>query len=268
MILKNYVIRGTNPATGNSNKKTIRAFTDEDARDSAFEVGLVDPIEILESSHDLPSERQIDYATDLGINFPPDIPRAALSDMITRAVEKDRGADISLIRYAESLEIECSEYISEKHLATTIVDCTPAEEIIAFFLYSLYCSLKEITIVSPENFQDYKLFETFSKEVSIDLKFIASFKKAISYSDDDRFRVLFNSTFQQQFFDSRAHAFETMKRFLNDKFNLKRPQKNPSKPSQAKSYGAKRKTNVSTGGCLSQVVLLIVIIAILICFAK
>ncbi len=87
-----YTIHGVNAKTARKNKRTYVVKNEKEAFEKAMQDGLVAPFEIvsiLEVELPAPTERQLEYAHDVGIKLPNGACRADISALLTRYEEYD-----------------------------------------------------------------------------------------------------------------------------------------------------------------------------------
>lgn len=84
------------------------------------------------------TERQRAYATALGCRYPPDISKAAISELITKAEDKDNDPNPGLMDFARSRGISFSPYIGKRALYNRVFDTLPDDGKASFFVFSVY----------------------------------------------------------------------------------------------------------------------------------
>jgi len=95
--MPSYEIKGKGKDTGRKRKRIFTAPNEEEAKQLAEADGtLVE--EIKEIPPDPPTERQLDYAKDLGISIPSNATKDDLSDLISLKVDRDKPAQNGKIR--------------------------------------------------------------------------------------------------------------------------------------------------------------------------
>ncbi|MCE7044129.1 hypothetical protein [Dyadobacter sp. CY312] len=99
--------------------------------------GFTDPFKVTELIDD-PSERQMSYATDLGLTIPA---RASMQDvaaMIDFKKDNDSNPDSGLLEFAYQERLYVSKYIGEKALYDFIFESVDLPIKIAFFIFSVH----------------------------------------------------------------------------------------------------------------------------------
>lgn len=139
-----FEVAGTSAKTGKPLKpKTLQAFTEAKARAMAQESGMV-VATVIQLPEQEPTEKQIEYARDLGISIPRGANRREVSDLISCEVELDEPAESELRALAEKFEVDYTEYVGRGKLCGYIWN-SPAiqgdKNTAAWFTYCLYRDL-------------------------------------------------------------------------------------------------------------------------------
>ncbi len=112
-----YKVSGTNSATNRAKSITCDCFSEEEAIAMAAEAGLGEPYTIAIVPFELPSDRQIEYAADLGIAIPDGACMKDVSAMIDRVLENDENPpDDWTTKNAIRNNVKFSRYIGRKAL--------------------------------------------------------------------------------------------------------------------------------------------------------
>lgn len=116
----------------------INAIDEEDAIELAKNSGLetIESIEVI--PFEPPTERQIEYATDLGITIPDDACKWDVSTLIDRVVERDGTPREELIEFATNRRLFFSKYIGKSALYNLIFRELPDLDRVAFFVFCVY----------------------------------------------------------------------------------------------------------------------------------
>ncbi len=105
--------------------------------------GYVAPFEIEELEPEPPTERQLSYAKDLGIQIPIGISRFQLSILIDRKVNNDSEPNPELVTYAEVMGIDFPDFVGKKALYDLIFANLGLRDKLAFFVFAVYRYLSE-----------------------------------------------------------------------------------------------------------------------------
>ena len=169
-----YKIQGVNSKTNRKKTVKILAKDEIDAEDKLIEMGIVEPYEWEEENFDEPTERQISYAMDLGINITSEMTKDDVSCLIDIKVEDDVSADNSLMDYAYEKNIYFSDYIGEKRLFNLIFDTLNPKDKAEFFCFCVYKYLTDYDDFNLEICPNYKDIQEFAEIYSLDNSFLKS----------------------------------------------------------------------------------------------
>ncbi len=139
-----YEIKGTGKETGRKRKKVIYADSEYAARVIIESEGtLIDTI--IQLPPDLPTENQLNYAKDLGIQIPLNATREDVSNLISMAVDGDKPTTERHRQFAKYFGIEVNDYIGKKAMFDLIQYrlTMPGreKELISWFTYRVYRGL-------------------------------------------------------------------------------------------------------------------------------
>jgi hypothetical protein len=175
MNYKRFSVRGTNPESGR--KKTITLDVPNNTTPYAMvlqQKTLNEPLEINEIPFRPPSDRQLEYAHDLGVKIPKD---ACLEDaiaLISFAVDSDSTPNPDLIEYATNKGFMFSKCIGKKSLYNLIFNNLPPVDKIAFFCFSIYRYLSDDRNGNLDTSPYRDTFYSFAQQYEEDKKFVSS----------------------------------------------------------------------------------------------
>lgn len=182
MNFSTYEIKGRHFQTNRMRTLKIDATNESAAIEQAHSLGL----KTIESSTILPfespTERQLDYATDLGIKIPEGACKLDVSALISRAVEKDGEPNLGLVEYATNKNLLFSKYIGKTALYNYIFLQLSDIDKIAFFIYSIYRYISDDRHANLDTHPSKDLFYTFASNYQTDAQF---FKSLNRYSGSD-----------------------------------------------------------------------------------
>lgn len=139
MQLLSFSITGRNQATGRRKTIKTKAISIEDAKEFAISQGLCEPFECIEHPVELPTESQINYATDLEIIIPHDATKEDLRQLIENKLIGDSYiANSDLIDFANHHRMIFSKYIGKKALYDLVFESLKDTDKIAFFIFCVY----------------------------------------------------------------------------------------------------------------------------------
>lgn len=123
-----YQVIGLNPKTKRKNKRVYKEFKEEYAIKRAEIEGLVAPFEVSLLKLGEPSERQLEYAKDLGITIPDGACYLDVSALISRVTDDDESpADENIASQAHIYCVQFSRYHGRKAILS-MAKTLPAED--------------------------------------------------------------------------------------------------------------------------------------------
>ncbi len=178
--MPNYSIEGKGKDTGRKRRRIYLAANESEARRLAEEDGtLVESIS--ELPPEPPTERQLEYAKDLGINIPSDATKASISDLISLKVEKDKPSTARHRAFAEQYGIDVTKYIGKKALFDRIHASLSTQgrenELLAWFAFRVYRELTNGADDAPIDDPGNPLFHAIADELVSDEKIIKSIRR-------------------------------------------------------------------------------------------
>lgn len=139
-----YEVIGKGKDTGRRRRRIYRSSSESGARKLAEEDGTIVE-KINELPPDPPTERQLDYARDLGIFVPPNATKNDVSDLISIKVDNDKPSTARHRSFARLYGLKPTEYIGKKQLFDQIkyvLDKPGREkELASWFVYRVYRGL-------------------------------------------------------------------------------------------------------------------------------
>ncbi len=142
--MPSYVVQGTNTRTGRKKKLIISAKFEAEARLKADEAGMIE-YSIGQQAEPPATERQIAYATSLGLLIPEMPTLEQLSDLISSKVDNDRRAEPRHRAFAQYFEIEITDFIGKKALfnriKATLGEPGRERELVAWFTFRISRSI-------------------------------------------------------------------------------------------------------------------------------
>lgn len=155
--------------------------------------GFVEPFEIENlpdgtinaENYDEPTEKQIDYATDLGIEIPQEISRKDLSRLISIYEDDDNPANPDLIEFALNRNIITTKYIGKNALYNHVWDTLQGIDKIAFFVFCVYRFCSDDRRGNLDTHPYKGVFYNIANELSSDDDFLRSMNKY--YGSDIKF---------------------------------------------------------------------------------
>lgn len=178
--MPNYSVEGKGRDTGRKRKRIYSAANELEVKRFAEEDGtLVESIS--ELPPEPPTERQLEYARDLGINVPSDATKATISDLISMKVEKDKPSTARHRAFAEQHGVDVTEYVGKKALFDRIHASLSApgreKELLAWFAFRVYRELTHGAEDAPIDDPANPVFISIADELLFDEKIIKSVRR-------------------------------------------------------------------------------------------
>lgn len=175
-----FEVLGKGKDTGRKRRKIYGASSAAEATRLAESDGtIVDEINELPPAP--PTERQIDYARDLGITIPPDATKNDVSDLISIKVDNDKPSTIRHRSFAKLYGLETTEYIGKKVLFDQIkyVLDKPGRErdLASWFTYRVYRGLVKGADNAPIKGPDDAIMQKIGGMLAQDQSVIRSIRR-------------------------------------------------------------------------------------------
>ncbi|BBO87021.1 hypothetical protein [Desulfosarcina ovata] len=175
-----YEIQGKGKDTGRKRKRTYSAASESEARQLAEEDGTLIE-EVTEIPPDPPTQRQIDYAKDLGISIPANATKDDVSDLISLKVDRDKPSTERHKKFARAYGIEFTDYIGKKALFNRIQAAlvSPGREkkLLSWFTFRVYRELISGADNAPIDAPDDPIIEEIAEELVTDEKILKSVRR-------------------------------------------------------------------------------------------
>lgn len=178
--MPSYEIKGKGNETGRKRRRIYSAANELEARQLAENDGtLVE--EVTEIPPEPPTERQINYAKDLGISIPVNVTKDDLSDLISLKVDRDKLATERHKKFGKLYHIEFTDYIGKKALFNRIQSALIApgreKELLSWFTFRVYRELSGGADNAPIEEPDDPIIEEIAEELVSDEKIINSVRR-------------------------------------------------------------------------------------------
>lgn len=266
-----FIVKGVGKESKKRRSKKYKAQDENHARTLAEKDGT--SVEIIEEDKPSPAtERQIDYAKDLNLSFPPDININEMSHLINKKVENDSDTplwlqEFALTYYPEELGLAITKYIGLGNLIEYLINgfnySVRHVELIKLLIYTiLNHETKSKWCVPFNELINPKDLEAIAEILSQDQQVINSIKR---YQRSDLV-FLDQETDSNVYVSSggikRTNAYQITKKILIDRNLIKSPKSGSiTKTVSKNSIDKSTKTDSSKNkGCFSSIVLSVVII--------
>ena len=175
--------RFINPSSGRKNKKTGRAFDEDELRAILTENGI-EPIEVILLPEPEATERQIDYLRDLTGYAPHGLTLKEASNLIDNALGKRTTADPADFDIAKNLKIEVTQYASKKAIHEAIFYEMQSRGLPAFAAWFTYRVYRDEFDRRDDGIRDPldPAFIEIGQSIVDDVRLTASFKRIASRS--------------------------------------------------------------------------------------
>lgn len=216
-----YKVRGISKETGRKRTLKLVAQNREKAEAELMTRGLLPPYEFEEEEFEPPTDRQIDYAIDLGIRISPTLTKKDLSALISKKVDDDEDASEGLMKFAYDKNICVSPYIGEKELWNTLFSNLEPLDKTAFFCFAVYRSMTGESISNPDEKPLRSVFYEFANLYLLDDSFQRSME---DYSGEE---IMFfgrkdsEDGITEYGGSKRKKAYQTASLFLESHCNFK-----------------------------------------------
>jgi len=217
--INRYEIKATYIPTKRKRKVTVKARNEEDAI-ANLGPDYTDVVSVTLQVRP-PSERQIAYATALGITITEDMCLEDVKCLISAKTDDKKPPNEGLKEFADAHGIIFSNYVGKKRLYNSIFTQLPQRDTIAFFIFSVYRYLSDDREANLDKSSYKDVFYSFADDYIQDKKFTKSLED--NYRGEDlRFfgslRIIDTGWESYQYGGTtNAYAFRCAKQFLKDK---------------------------------------------------
>lgn len=176
-----YAVSGINPQTRRKKKVTVVEIPAAPPEVLQKKSGLYPPYEITTLT-DPPTEKQQQYAQEIGLVLPLDATKTSASILITRYTQGlplvQPSAQSWAIRYLIDKNILVDKYAGADDVDLLYFNCITLQEQMAFFCMRVYCHIsgKEYCILEEGSNTEQEMFYRFANVYENDPSFTASFK--------------------------------------------------------------------------------------------
>jgi hypothetical protein len=213
--------------------------------------------EVTELPPDPPTDRQLEYAKDLGISIPPDATKDDLSDLISLKVDKDQPSTERHREFVKKYGIELTEFVGKKALFDRIQAALVApgreKELLSWFTFRVYRELAKSAANAPIQGPDDQTIQEIAEELVSDEKIVKSIRRY-----EGRELIWFGEWTSPDGYvhtggSNRTVAYKQVLSLLKEKAIF--PEKSHKKASSAPPVRNWNKKNISESqGCLSVIV--------------
>ena len=184
-----FIVKGKNPKTGRVKTVTVLGAENEPAETVVKRSGLLEPYEVEEQEERIPTERQFEYARNIGVKFPDDATCTDAAILLTRA---ENGEEIiqrkiprELIEIAiYKLNLYIPRYAGANDFGWIYYNSLNGTERYEYFAMKVFCENtgKPYDFPHEATEDEKRMFSDFAEKYQNDRSFIESFSR---YSIDD-----------------------------------------------------------------------------------
>lgn len=255
--MPSYEIKGAGKDTGRKRRRIYTAPNEAEAKQLAEADGtLVE--EITEIPPDPPTERQLDYARDLGISIPANATKDDISDLISLKVDRDKPATERHKNFGRKYGLEFTNYVGKKALFNRIQAAlvVPGRELelLSWFTFRVYRELASGSDSAPITGPDDPTIKEIANELIAEEKIIKSVRR---YEGSEL--IWFGEWTSSDGYvhtggSNRTEAYKQVSSLLKQRASFpEKPQRRSSSSVQQRSRNAK--VTGESKGCLSVIVI-------------
>jgi hypothetical protein len=179
-FMPSYEIRGKEKESGRKRTRVYVAGNEEAAQRLAEADGT--SIEkIMELPPEPPSERQLEYASDLGISIPTGATKNDLCDLISMKLAKDKPATERHRSFARRYGLEVSNYIGKRALfdqiQAALIATGKERDLVSWFTYRVYRELVKGVDNAPVEGPDDPIIQEVTSHLESDEAIIKSVRR-------------------------------------------------------------------------------------------
>ena len=176
-------VTGKSVTTGRNNTRRYEARDEAAARELALADGLTDPFTFEVAPHREPTERQLEYALDLGVSLPDGVCFDDISTIITRVVDFDveESPDPGFSRYAHDMGVMFSRFAGRVSLLSHAVAQLKGEKLATLYAYCVYLQDKSGDLGDPRKLPFYDKLCAVGADLASDPVFMKSIESRDRY---------------------------------------------------------------------------------------
>lgn len=175
---KSYTIKAKFTATKRIRKLTQEyhnSYTCEQIKNLLEQEGYSEPFEIsINEEYNIPTKRQIEYASDLNIPIHSELGKYDISCLIDRVLDCSGEPNPGLIEFADDEKLMFSYCIGKKQLYDLVFYQLDDKKTIAFFVFSIYRFLYNDREANLNKSPYKNVFFSFANKYICDKKFLKS----------------------------------------------------------------------------------------------
>ena len=185
IICEKYRIRGKYLGTGRMRTVEVIAWDKEAEQDIVKKAGLVEPYEVERIGMPMPTERQMEYANNIGIFVPSNATKDDVSIFLTRyenhePIRQPKAPTEILETLIKTLGIYIPSYAGESEMnAYFRWSMKTDEELYAYFAMKVYCQVtgKKYHFIHEANESEQERFRAFARKYKDNRSFVESYNR-------------------------------------------------------------------------------------------
>lgn len=251
-----FEIRGKGKNSGRKRKRVYPAANEQEARLLAEDDGT-EVEDVTELPADPATERQLAYASGLGISIPADATKADLSDLISIKTDRDKPATARHRKLADHYGVETTQYVGKKALFDRVQNIliSPGREndLLSWFVYRVYRELIHGADDAPIETPNDSLIQRIASGLAKDEKIVKSVRRYRGreliwfgeWTSPDGRQYLGGS--------NRTAAYKAASSLLREQLNLSKAQPTPQRAVSSAPSKRSEARSAESRGCLSVV---------------
>ena len=178
--MPDFKVIGVGIETGRNRTRTYSAFNEDRARQMALADGTEPKrIEIMPSQP--PTERQLEFARNVGINVPAGATADEVSDLLSIYQDRDKPATDRHRSFADYYEVETTQYVGKKKLFRLIFNklSQPGneQELATWFSFRVYREITNASDSATAKHPNDPRLSAIGKQLSEDEKLLKSIRR-------------------------------------------------------------------------------------------
>lgn len=185
IVCEKYRIKGKYPGTGRMRTVEVVAWDKETEQNIAKKAGLVEPYEVEKIGMPKPTEKQMEYANNIGLFIPSNATKDDVSILLTRyeehkPIKQPKAPTEILETLIKKMGIYIPSYAGETEMnAYFLRTMNTEEERYAFFAMKVYCQVtgKKYHFIHEANENEQERFRAFAKKYKDNRSFVESYNR-------------------------------------------------------------------------------------------
>ncbi|MCF7971922.1 MAG: hypothetical protein K9L22_12255 [Methylococcaceae bacterium] len=238
--MPSFEIKGRGKDTGRKRNRIYTASNELEAKQLAENDGT-QVEEIIELPPELPTDKQLNYAKDLGITIPTNATKDDLSEIISVKVNKDKPSTERHKSFARIYGIEFNDYIGKKALfnriQTALIISGREQELLSWFTFRVYRELINGIDNAPIDNPNDPIIQEIATELASDEKIVKSVRRY-----EGKELIWFGEWTSSDGYvhtggSNRTAAYKQVSSMLKQRVNFPAPARNQNRRNASESKG-------------------------------